>query len=308
MPFTDPPTDSVTIPSDAGPADPRIVLGPEIPPELTAFYGDANITGALVYWIDGNRYGYSAVIANPGGAYRVDGVVNMLRPAGLRVCEVVSYFLNDTGAGRIFIGGFEAGAVDPANPLVEVVREASFDEDVSMWKSLAVDRDATVNGGLSVLGDMTLGGGRSMGRGLVARFGAQGNPVATATTVETAIATVPSEFYLAGRAYEVTVRAQVTPTATLDLVPKVRKGAGVAGALLVDYGRQQIQLATGGDRYYSFTGGFRTAAAAVTTPLTFTAATSAGTLPFKGFSSGGLVVEVWDVGDAAYFPDLPALT
>lgn len=175
---------------------------------------------------------------------------------------------------------------------------------------VAIGGAVDVTGSLSVNGTPVGGLPVDVPRGLVARFSATGNPVATAGVAETALATVPAPpgGYAAGRAYEVTVRAQVTPTATLDLYPRVRKGTGsTSGAVLLDYGRQQIPLASGGDRFYEFGGGFRTGSAAVSADLTFTAATSAGTLPFKGFGSGAFVVEVRDVGDAAKHPNLPTL-
>lgn len=253
------------------PAGSGLVVSTEVPQTLIDWYGGVAPAAAMLY------YG-----GNPA-VYWFDLVWDTIRIHGYVAADQVrETFREPLSADPADIAVFTI----PAEALFQSA--ATFDNWVNLNSDVFFD-------------------GRSAPRGLAGRVCVTGSPVATAAVAETAIATVPSYAYAAGRAYEVTVRAQVTPTATLDIVPRIRKGTGVAGALLVDCGRMQVQLATGGDRYFTFTAGFITAGA-VSAALTFTASTSAGTLPFKGLTAGPLVVEVRDVGAAVDFPTLPTLT
>lgn len=141
----------------------------------------------------------------------------------------------------------------------------------------------------------------------VARSTAQGNPVATATTAETLIRSLPSATYEANTAYQLVFRAQVNGSAVLDVTPRVRKGITTAGLLLADYGRLPVTVAAS-DRYFEFNFEFSVGAAPVTTQITFFALTSTGTLAFKGFSTGPLELRVTRIGTLADFSGLPVLS
>lgn len=141
---------------------------------------------------------------------------------------------------------------------------------------------------------------------LINRAQAQGNPIATASTTETVIQTLPSKTYAANRAYEIRFRAQISASAIQDLTPRFRKGILNTGQLLVDYGRIQVPV-SGNDRFFEFIGSFLVGAAAVTSQLCFTATTSTGTCAFKGFSTGIMETRVNVLGLDTDFPGLPAL-
>ena len=59
---------SLTLPNNAGPNDPAIVIGPDIPPELQAFYTGVGISliAALIFRTDANEYDYIA-LGDEGG-------------------------------------------------------------------------------------------------------------------------------------------------------------------------------------------------------------------------------------------------
>lgn len=137
----------LVVPFDAGTNDPQIIIdSTEVPPELVARYG-AGINGAVVWRIDSDRYGYSAVVSVAGvGPYRVDGVVNKLRPAGDQVCEVFSYILGASGDGVVHVGGFGAGG--PQSTVI-VERSAEFNAPVKLWDGLDVAAGIGVGGGVS---------------------------------------------------------------------------------------------------------------------------------------------------------------
>lgn len=135
---------------------------------------------------------------------------------------------------------------------------------------------------------------------------ATGAPVATATTAETVIISLPSKTYGPNMAYELTFRAQVQASAVLDLVPHFRKGTTATGQLLVDYGRIGIAVA-GNDRFFEFSGTFSVGATAVTSQLCFAVSTNTGTCAFKGFNTGAVEMRANILGVAADFPGLPAL-
>lgn len=141
---------------------------------------------------------------------------------------------------------------------------------------------------------------------LISRGAATGAPVATATTAETLILATPSKVYLASKAFEVRVRAQINASAIGDVTPRLRK-ASLAGALIGDYGRIGITSA-GNDRYFDWSAIFITGAAAVTTQLVFSAIASTGTVQFRGFSTGPLEVRVNMIGRAADYTTAPTLS
>lgn len=53
------PTTQLIIPSDAGPNDPRVEIGPVVPPELVAFYAPNLVTSCMLGYADGTRYQYT---------------------------------------------------------------------------------------------------------------------------------------------------------------------------------------------------------------------------------------------------------
>lgn len=141
----------------------------------------------------------------------------------------------------------------------------------------------------------------------VARSTAQGSPVATATTSETLIRSLPSATYEANTAYQLVFRSQVNASAVMDVTPRVRKGVTTAGLLLADYGRLPVAVA-GSDRYFEFNFEFSVGATPVTTQITFFALTSTGTLAFKGFGTGPLELRTTRIGTLADFGGLPVLS
>jgi hypothetical protein len=145
MGWTNDQIDTLNVPSNAGPADPQIVIGDKLPTELVDRYGE-QINGAVVWRINADRYAYSAIVNLPVGPYRVDGIVNKLRPAGDQVCEVFSYVLDTTGTGVVHIGGFGGGGPQPT---VVVDRSTEFNAAVKLWDALDVAGGIGVGGGIS---------------------------------------------------------------------------------------------------------------------------------------------------------------
>jgi hypothetical protein len=78
---------TLTLPANAGPNDPAIVLGDEIPPELVTFYGGTTIISAIIFRKASNLYGYIALLdllgVTPGMAHGivVGGTVTQIHVA-----------------------------------------------------------------------------------------------------------------------------------------------------------------------------------------------------------------------------------
>ena len=82
---------SLILPTNAGPNDARLVLGPDIPTELVTYYSVATVTAAILGYADATHYQYRAYlyIAGTGEESLVEGWVS----SG-QVYEEMSYYLD----------------------------------------------------------------------------------------------------------------------------------------------------------------------------------------------------------------------
>lgn len=57
---------SLILPSNAGPNDPRIVIGPDVPSELTTYYLPLDVPAAILFYSSATTYGYIAAVGTRG--------------------------------------------------------------------------------------------------------------------------------------------------------------------------------------------------------------------------------------------------
>lgn len=133
---------SLTIPSGAGPNDPQIFLGDQIPTELATFYNDAfrSVVAVQLFRLDSRAYGYEAIIVYNNGnvPYRAAGVVNLDR-VDFPVIEFTAYYLPDTGNGVMYVGGFSVGGTgSPESQVLKAIvnRQAEFNYPTTFWDGI----------------------------------------------------------------------------------------------------------------------------------------------------------------------------
>lgn len=104
--------DSLTVPGTAGPADPAIVIGTDIPQELRDFYG-TGIVSAVIYRYDAVQYGYGAIVKyGATSVYRVEGMVNTTKTPKVREAIGLEYPDASGTAAIVHIGGAFGQAVE----------------------------------------------------------------------------------------------------------------------------------------------------------------------------------------------------
>lgn len=139
MPFSDPPTGSLTLPAGAADTDPRIVLGDDIPDELGAYYAafGETVRSAILYYVSDTIYLYEASTTNDGGDIHLNSVTRGMVLAG-EVREATRYEY------RPIIGGYA--------PSLQVGRRDA-DASFVQWAGtflLAVDTEANIEGPLTI--------------------------------------------------------------------------------------------------------------------------------------------------------------
>lgn len=300
MAFTNDPN-TITVPSTAGPNDPQIVIGEDIPVELITRYG-TDINGAVVWRIDSNRYAYSAIISLPVGPYRVDGIVNKQRAVGDQVCEVFSYVLDTTGTGVVHIGGFGPGG---PQPIIVVERDTEFNQLAKFWDAVDVVGNLLVGGSIlgafwdiDINGTMTIDG-VSQGRGLKAR---DDSAIGVGGFGAEAIAmTAPAMTFESGRAYKVHFGSQVSSSVANRVLFQVRRGS-ITGDI-----KHQARFAIPGAGSLSvwceFTTHIKRTGSDTSTSLRLTMAASAGTADLAATATSVRYFEVEDCGAAADYPN-----
>lgn len=199
----------LTLPEGAEGTDPRIVIGPDVPPELQTIPGDGrHVIAAILWYFNSLSYHWYGLARDPFGSLSVvRGISDALN--GTFLIDSYSYA---PGASTWEIGSTLPGVADTA---------------------------LNINGAALRLGDP--GGanpnatpwvidGRSQGRGLICAA-----PVAIAAsapvTVETVYLTMPAATFRDQRAYELRYRTHVTGSATpMGCAVRARRtdAAGVA--------------------------------------------------------------------------------
>lgn len=132
MPWSDFPLTSLTLPGDAGPNDPRIVIGDDIPPEIAVFsYGGVVRTtvAAIVYWIDANRFFFEAIATGGTDTALYNGLVDRTAP-GQETLVYQARVSDQTGGGdtaiEISFGGGLVGVLPEQIVYRFAICEVSF--------------------------------------------------------------------------------------------------------------------------------------------------------------------------------------
>lgn len=105
---------SLTVPSGAGDADPRTVIGNDIPDELLTFYSTAGYTmqSVTLYYVDGSSYWYTGTATrnNPGS------FVDLLVQGSVRGGTVEEFYRHSFAGPTI--RKMEFGAIPSSNPAI----------------------------------------------------------------------------------------------------------------------------------------------------------------------------------------------
>lgn len=280
-----------------------------------AEFNDVNVRGSLEVLGDNNAY--TRIIDNGGKPDIImqprDYSDGTTPPPNAAVFEATSVVTPDHRGILTLTGPGQGGAATISLSSPSLATETGpTDSKMNLFAYLIEigglpSSVTTVDGTLSYT---TLKAGtRDVGRGLVVR--ASSNADATGfTTTEIVLLSAASATFAANRAFRVVHNARYTNSAGTANFPVLgfRKGTTTAGQALVDAGRQQMPASTltfglGGDFV------FTTGASPVTTQISMTGATTpAGvTVTQRGAANLGRYFEIYDIGDAADFPDTVVL-
>lgn len=269
----------ITVPPGAGPDDPRVYIGPN-DPIATDLGQDAAI---VFYWADGKAF-------------------------------IISV---DQSGGPDF-GQLHVWGVDNSDMTLVQFIDISFDAGIGEPRMINLAQDVVkIDGSDLYLQESPIAGngpdtyfyGRSMGRGLHNRVSSAGSTVQF--QAELVVLTLPSETYYANRAYEVRHSGGMQSVSVPGSGVYMRlRETNLAGAVLIDFMRQPIQNASAQTSISDF-GQFRVGATDVTDTLVLTlqaSPTAPANIQHIGSAVRPRVLEVWDIGDAGDFPDIPFIT
>jgi hypothetical protein len=274
---------TLILPNNAGPNDARIVIGPDIPADLVAFYAGFGFTvvAAIIHWTDGTHYFYEADLKSVGTSnqhaygWSVAGTIY----------DVDDEFYNTAIAtlpirnlGNLNGVQTRVGSNNRANVAAEYWQFAS---------SVALD----------IRGPMTIDT-ISAPRALRNRVDSTGNTGAIGA--ETIVLTSGTITFFNGRAYEVKWSSRLTHSAAQIASMRIRQ-TNLAGASL-DYWQFQVTAAL--SNHYDHRGVIkRTAGTDLIDNLVLTQAASAGTVTGAAAADAPRYLEIWDCGAAADFPN-----
>lgn len=322
MPWNDYPAGSITIPGNAGPSDPRIVITSNPPPGLPS----GLVAVILFYWnaTDGFYLGVSRN-GNPNDGLMQQGV--FVPSAGDQaVLDQLAYFgsglqrnVQQQRRSPNFTNG-ELGLDQLYDDLERIANR------IQIMRTHGFTPQLTGDGGLNIVGsfgtiDLDPGvdafgaeydlqmWSRSMPRGRVGQYNGIGVPVFGPISAPNMTALHVVNCALEpNRAYDVTIRAQLsTTTAANHVAWQVRRWP--AATVLTDYGWYPV--ASGADRRYDQTDSFTTDASFVAgtydLAIYLAAATGAGAagIAVRGYPGGIYEVVVKDVGPASMYPGRP---
>lgn len=279
---------SLTLPPFAGPGDAAIILGPDVPPELTAYYAPTLVVAVIIFRQASGDYAYLALLGPLGSPLAMGSV-----RAGV-VHEQYQTFWGSSAAIMQFFGSilqFESGG----------------ELNIRFGSTLTIlDPGSALNIGSSSAptdGDFNIDG-RAQGRGLIASVESTANGAAIGA--ETVDLTLPSATYYDGRAYEARIVTHYFASAPPSTcVTRLRLGTTTAGTLVWVWtlGTNTAATAT---RYNS--GIFRRVAGSdLTTQMCMTMATTAGNTTNGGGANNLRSLQVWDIGAAADYSAYPAI-
>lgn len=278
----------LVIPWGAAADQPRIVLATDDP--LARAFSDA----AASFYYDAAS-GFVVAVDKSGtttGIFRIAA-----GPADGTFAERIEYLHAERDTAEPLFNSLLLSAGNLAGATTPPELYLTFDvDDTGAVGVLRLAADA-----ISLDGDVTVGGGAPLGRGQLARSAVvTAAPYPTAGTANTLLFTTTAATFRAGRAYEVHVKGRLFAPATTTLDPRIRKGAASTGPVLINAG--QVDAPAGAERHFHYSGVFITGAADVTTELSMTGQTPAGTVEIRGTGQGPAVMTVTDVGTADDYP------
>lgn len=257
---------TLSLPYNAPPGAPRIVLGPSIPPELQAYYnvGLATMT-SVILWYYGNAtdtYHYYGVVDLGGGA----------------------------PPGNVVRGDVLTGTVIPLDTYVGA--------DYFVWRSAQFDDAAEILMSNVTQGRGAIGANMTDNGVVVTTVG--GTEIAVPSTGWDAEPTID---FLPGRMFKATITGEsINSLATTERAEiRIRKGAAtITGTLLNRFQQTYPALAAGSAQNLTLVGYFKNSSSNTVSSklsLTITRATGAGTFSLNSAGNRPLVVLVEDMGD-----------
>lgn len=255
---------SLTLPNTAGPNDPRVVIGDELPPELIAYYASHSETAlrGTVYYKDLTHYEYDILVFTPFGSQAIKAIGGR---NGGAVAESMRYSATDIAVGA---NGDPTGFFIENNAFLDITLGASFLID-----------------------------GIEQGRGLLWETAAAAATGAVA--VETVFLTAPSATYKAGRAFRIEWVA-TSNSSIANIVNYKFRRTNLAGANKASWAKTHpiVNALSDSDWVIVING----TGVDITDTAVLTVQPSAGTVNVAG--GAGVTVaaaQCWDVGAAAQF-------
>jgi hypothetical protein len=277
---------TLVLPWGAAPGTSRIVLGPDVPAILSAYYlaqYGATIQAVILFYYGGtpDDYLYEAHYTNDGNSEHARGWVI----AGT-VYEL-DFYANDGVVTRSLIVGEHGSAPSPL-PMTVSYERGAYTRTGPMQSifNLSDDFDVFIDG-------------RSQGRGLMARISS--TAASAAIGAEAIVLTLPSITFHDGRAYEVYWSGQTQTSLANTTTYRVRK-TNLAGAIQNTH--TWITNAAGNDlRAARFECRRATGAGDLALVLVLTLQASAGTCTMAAAATQVRYLEVRDVGSEADYPN-----
>jgi hypothetical protein len=278
---------TLVLPSGAG-TGARIVLGPDVPADLAAFYlatYGATIAAAILSYRNTTDYYYDAAIATGftttahARGISVSGNVEELELSEFLVAPLgIQAFYGSPKPGQFTYGNAVRANAGPTSEFVRIDPSQNLD---------------IVSGGGFYIDGVTAE------RALKARIDSSALAIGPAAG-ENIVLTMPSAGYLAGRAYRVGFSYLAGMSVAGALVTQVRKGTTVAGTQL--HGARQ-PAPTIGTLFTQF-GYFylvNATGATVTTQMVLTVTPSGGNVTVSSTAQSVALFEAKDCGAAADF-------
>lgn len=294
MPWGIAPTFSLVIPSDAGPNDPQIDIGSDIPANLTAYYATFGLTvvNGTIYRYDATQYNYTVLCIGGGPG-------NVILATG--ACDSTGTVIQATSIQNVpgqpsFTIGEQAGAYPPVTVsfIVQQNVQTQF-SGIFDWTPGAAGIDFLMQGISHPRGTVGFGRATANSAGIVAP--------ASAVIVSTNAAVTFRE----GRAYRFTYTGSHFSSAAGILGQySITRAGGGGFALGLGNGRTEGGASTA--VCYSKEGVRAAGAGNLTDTVEVTLAALAGTVTAFGSAAVPRHLIVEDVGEAAAFTGATAIT
>lgn len=260
---------SVTLPSGAGPNDPAIVLGDQIPANLVAYYagfGGQVVIAAMIFRLSATEYDWIALVDDGGLTSLAMGAANA---TGLD--EITSMYRNGAVPTLVLGSGQNSTVAVDTGSLFSIRNGAMFNID-----------------------------GITQGRGLVAQASAVASTGAIGA--ETVTLTSPAKTYTAGRCYEVRLLSNLAAS-VLNNQAILRLRIAGGGAIAAEE-RSGLLPAVGSFASETHAAQFQVASTgSYTWDETITA--TAGTVIDSANATGtARRFTIWDIGDVADFTNV----